>query len=334
MEAKNNILFVKVSCFKDYSTPDNPKTVTLSNWLKSDKYKGEVEKIIGTQDKTIRNALKSKLPAITPSGVFSQRGEQYLIKHSSFIQFDIDRQDNPNIDIHRLKVDIMKLQCIAYCGLSVSGLGLWGLIRISHPEKHKEQFFAISQVFKSLGINIDQSCKDVSRLRGYSYDPEGQFNYNAIPFVHTSQPQRKKQITVANQKDNYHKVQHCIDQLNGTDITQGYQNWFSLGCSLASEFGESGRNFFHEISRYHSEYDPHQTDRQYDHCINNHYGYSIGTFFEICKQHNILFIGEKIDKSKDSDIFCKMAKKNPSLLSLRDKFDLISGNDNKELICN
>lgn len=184
-----------------------------------------------------------------------------------------------------------------------------------------------------LSKSYNQVCKDVSRLRGYSFDPDGQFNYNAIEFIHALNPHRPLKQGPPENKDNYHKVKCCIDQLNSIDITAGYSNWFGLGCSLASEFGESGRDFFHGISKYHSEYDPHQTDKQYDNCLKG-IGFTIATFFEICKQHNIYFISEKKEKSKDSDIFCQMAKKNPALLPLRDQFDLISVNDYKELICN
>lgn len=35
----------------------------------------------------------------------------------------------------------------------------------------------------------------------------------------------------------------------GTDINERYKHWFRVGCALASEFGEEGRDYFHRLSR-------------------------------------------------------------------------------------
>jgi len=180
----DSILNIEISCFADYDTPANPKKVNLLAWLQSDKYRKEVELIRTTKEKTDRNELKAQLPAITPSGLFTYRAEKNMIKHSGFIQFDIDEKGNEALTNYmELKNHICNIPNVAYCGLSVSGKGFWGLIPIAQPEKHKLHFKALEQAFKKHKITIDPSCKDVSRLRGYSYDPDGYFNHNATLFT-------------------------------------------------------------------------------------------------------------------------------------------------------
>ena len=48
---------------------------------------------------------------------------------------------------------------------------------------HREHFETIEKAFATLGIKIDQSGKDISRLRIYSLDPEAHFNFEGVPFV-------------------------------------------------------------------------------------------------------------------------------------------------------
>ena len=73
---------------------------------------------------------------------------------------------------------------MAYCGLSVSGQGVFLLIPIAYPEQHLSHFLALQQVFQQqLGVVIDSNCKDLCRLRGYSYNEDGYFNHQATPFT-------------------------------------------------------------------------------------------------------------------------------------------------------
>ena len=46
-----------------------------------------------------------------------------------------------------------------------------------------------------------------------------------------------------------------------TDITAGYDNWLELGFALSDALGESGRDYFHRISRFNEGYDQAECDR-------------------------------------------------------------------------
>ncbi|MFN3801339.1 BT4734/BF3469 family protein [Belliella pelovolcani] len=187
-----SILDTEISCFANYSTPSDPKTVNLLTWLTSTKHKDKVDLIRSLDNKSERGLIKSTLPAITPSGLFTYRDQKHLVRHSGFIQIDIDLAGE-NIGIlnwNELKNEISKLPQIAYLGLSASGRGYWGLIPIPpDPENHKGYFDSLKEIFlKTWGIELDDKPKNIASLRGYSYDLEGHFNHVADLFTILKKP--------------------------------------------------------------------------------------------------------------------------------------------------
>ena len=73
-----------------------------------------------------------------------------------------------------------------------------------------------------------------------------------------------------------------------TDITAGYDNWLELGFALSDALGESGRDYFHRISRFNEGYDQAECDRQYDKCMRSHgTGVTAKTFFQKAKDAGI-----------------------------------------------
>ena len=142
-----SVLNREVSGFASY-TDAVPHPVNLLAFLRSEKYANRVLEIREIEDKEQRDALKAKLPAITPSGIFSpSRGASNLIKHSGLIQFDVDATENPGISFNDLKEQLCNIQEVAYCGLSVSGRGLWGLVPIQWAKWHREHFKALKRQF-------------------------------------------------------------------------------------------------------------------------------------------------------------------------------------------
>jgi len=210
-----SILDIKVSCFKNYNTPGNPRNVNLLHWLTSNKYQSEVFKIRSLDDKSERDKIKSKLPAITPSGIFSFRNQSDLINHSGLIQIDIDLTEENKLitNWNELKSELSKISNIAYLGLSVSGRGYWGLIPIPmEPENHKRYFDAINEAFFKMGIKLDAAPKNPASLRGYSFDSEAYFNHEAKLFK-TFLP-KPIQVPKPNLKASY-----------STKSNEGLENW-------------------------------------------------------------------------------------------------------------
>jgi len=287
-----SILNISVSCFANYGTPDNPQDVNLLKWLHSAKYADIVKQIRQIEDKKERDQLKSTLPAITPSGIFSYRAEENLIQHSGFMQFDIDFKDNSHVENYDdLKSQLCNSSNVAYCGLSASGKGFYGLIPIKYPDKHKSQFRALHKVLKKLGLNIDTAPQNVASLRGYSWDPEGYFNHKAEPFTLLDEPEPRTIERKNFYNDTRGDVEALIQKIQGAriDITTGYDNWLKIGFAFSESFGESGRAYFHAVSQYHSDYNEQETDKQFSHCLKaNGNGVTISSFFYLCKEYGIV----------------------------------------------
>lgn len=295
-ELQNSCLNVQVSAWASYFETEHPRPVNLLTWLHSPKYAPQVEAIRAAGTKAERDKLKAQLPAITPSGLFSKREEAGLIRHSGLLQVDIDFKENTHITNYpELKAQLARLQNIAFLGLSVSGTGFWGLVPILYPEKHKAHFMALKSALLKIGILIDEKPGNVASLRGYSWDESAHFNHSAKPFalLEEARPERyeRKAATPRPQSTEAEKVEAILQQAEAArvDITSGYGAWFSIGCALANEFGEAGREYFHRISQWHPEYRAGQTDTQFTACLKQRYRYTLGTFFELAQQQGLIW---------------------------------------------
>lgn len=75
---------------------------------------------------------------------------------------------------------------------------------------------------------------------------------------------------------------------SGTDITGSYATWRDLGFALAEEYGETGRDYFHRISKNYAGYDVKECDAQFDKCLNaKGHEITIATFFHYAHQSGI-----------------------------------------------
>lgn len=68
------------------------------------------------------------------------------------------------------------------------------------------------------------------------------------------------------------------------DIAPNYADWRDLGFALAEELGESGRAYYHRLSRFYQDYNSTEADKQFDACLKAHgNGVSIKTFYHLAK---------------------------------------------------
>lgn len=289
-----SVLNIKISCFA-HCKATTPVDISLLTWLTTDKYRDKVEQIRSIQDEDLQKTIKKTLPAITPSGRFSYRDEAHLTEHTGFLAFDIDFQDNRHIsNFDRLRDELKNIASVAYCGLSVRGHGFWGLVPIpaSTPEVHKKRFDTLARDFREFGIVLDPSGADVCRLRIASHDPDAYFNHSAKLFTKIYKPVPPKNLSRPRVSDSRDRVEALISQIKAyrVDITQSYDDeWLPIAAGLANEFGESGRGYFHAISQFHPNYDPRDTDEQYDAVLRKRYNQiSLGSLFHIAKQYGIV----------------------------------------------
>ena len=72
------------------------------------------------------------------------------------------------------------------------------------------------------------------------------------------------------------------------DIAPNYADWRDLGFALADALGESGRSYYHRLSRFYSGYAENETNKQYDNCLKHHgHGVTIKTLYHLAKQIGI-----------------------------------------------
>lgn len=144
--------------------------------------------------------LKRRVWAITPSSIqVGGRGEKFHTTHSGFISFDLD---NLGQSLLPALEKIKQIPFVSYCGRSVSGNGLWGLMPISNTDSHSKHFDAMQAAFMAIGIPIDPAPRNVASLRFVCYDPEAYINENASTFTKILEPVAQAKNTLKANKYN------------------------------------------------------------------------------------------------------------------------------------
>jgi len=198
---------------------------------------------------------KMKLRGVTASGVFSYRQAKNLTLHSGFICIDIDHKDQIETDFDSLRTALTKDGYVYAVHSSVGGFGLAVYIKIV-PEKHLEAFLSLEKYFNDVyKVFIDKSCKDVSRYRFVSYDPDLYLNKKSKTWKSYLQKKdvQPKETYIFSGGDLDHIFQQISDR--GIDLTDKYGDWFAIGASLAHRYDSAGRDYFHLVSQQSYKYD-------------------------------------------------------------------------------
>src|SRR5262245_27727530 len=132
---------------------------------------------------------KKQLPAVLWSGTFTERANEKLVNHSGLLCADLDKL-GPQLKDVREKLSHSPHVWAMF--ISPSGDGLKVVFRVpADASKHRVSFRAVEQHVKELvGVQIDESCKDVARLCFLSYDPELFHNLSAVEIDPLPEPKR------------------------------------------------------------------------------------------------------------------------------------------------
>lgn len=227
---------------------------------------------------------KSKLPYVTVSGQFTERSNSGLSKHSGYIAMDLDGIEDILETKSLLCADNLFYSVFVSCG----GSGLCAISRIN-PKLHLESFNYLSEyLFKKYNITqVDEHCKDVSRPRFISYDPDLWINKNSeLVEVKAYKKQKPPPQYVFVQSDFDRIVKAIVE--SGRDITEPYNNWITIGFALANKYGEAGREYFHAISQFNANYDHEKSDRKFTHLLKTgERGLSMGVVYNLAKANGI-----------------------------------------------
>ena len=236
---------------------------------------------------------KELTTCVTISGAFTQRKADKLLQHSGFICLDIDAKDQiATIDIERIKADIY----VYAVHRSLSGNGFAVFVRID-GERHLDAYLGLEHHFMlNYSIVLDKSCKDTSRLRFVSYDPDIYINKKAKTFkTYLKKKDKPKPKPVVVKTD----FDEMVVKAAPMNLFDEYADYIRLAFALATEFSESGRRYFHSLCQASPKYNERQAERDYNIALTrSQTGVSIASVYYIFKQAGIQTTSERTEKIK------------------------------------
>lgn len=302
--------------------------------IKTDKWKAIAEKYRSLSGDQASEYKKKKVPGLTVSGSFpKERKAKQIGAHSGFIAMDFDGVEN--IDDARAE---LYADNYTYAGfVSIGGSGLCLIVKID-PKKHIDAFRGLEHYYYTkYGYQIDQSCKDVSRLRYVSYDPDLYHNPDSEKFATYLKKKSGRQPKVKNVASTDDDVDYVLKQIEARkiDMTQDYNDWIELGFAIHSKYGDSpaGVEYFQRLSQFHPDYDPDKCDKKYKSFGTGGSGVNISTFFHHAKHAGCDIV---TPKTKTIQTVAKWAKKGrrtkEDAVKQLEKIDGIPEQQSKEIV--
>ena len=288
-------LDAEVSLFKDVFSPKPIKTITYRDWLikENEVLKDKVNRVRAEQNKK----LKLTLPCITGSGIISDgRADKNLKHHNGYIVLDIDEKENLHLKkeyFSQLKKKVFrKFSEICYAGHSVGGVGYYLIIGIENPNRHKEYFNYLANWFRySEDINIDKTCKNLSRLRYYSVDDNPHINENATILKENVLNKIAVPTVVRRAAASENNLVELVEKIEayGISIAPSYDEYLKLAIVFFNEHGEDGRGLYHRVCSLDPSYDAKDCDKQFNEVSKRNYTQcSKGTLVHLMKKYNVI----------------------------------------------
>ena len=295
----------KVTLYEKFRKSDD---ITLDEALKMGiQYKAKIDRIRSINklsNKKEYDKLKKSLPSYTATATFGDvRIKSNLLAYNSLAVIDFDKLDK-NAD--EIKEIISQNQYVIYCAKSAGGQGLFALVRLGlRQEDYEGQIMALYRDFRAIGLGkyLDESCKDITRLRFISYDEKPYVNlmakiYNdkistpSIPTISSSKNDDEKQNQIS-EKDRQ-TLQNIIDEVraNKLQLTKNHNDTMYIGGVLSSLMGEDGRQYLHIIRAQRWGYNAAKLDEEYNYILaNNTQKYTMGAIvakFKLAKNQKIM----------------------------------------------
>ena len=304
--------------YVDMETGECITQMSIREFCLTDRWKPYVEKLramrqqYGSAAKKMPEYVDTKkmLPGATLSGLFAtyeddslthpgqrvmvSRRESHLQQHTGWLAIDIDLQDNEGIaDFENIRRVLAFRPEVALLMRSCSGTGLFGLVRLAYPDRHKEQFKAILKEYAALGIVLDKQCGNIGRVRFASWDDADHIyiNNNVQPYqgLQMEEPQVMPQARPMYQQRSSQSPSNASSAYGGYDnkafwndprtqdriielivkalvsrrinITESYDEWTKAGWAL--KVHPYGERLFHELSACSRKYNASQASQKW-----------------------------------------------------------------------
>ena len=119
------------------------------------------------------------------------------------------------------------------------------------------------------------------------FNPKDWESSAIVPITPTCAERSRSIVPSNNPKNDIETITQRIEA-TATDIAPNYADWRDLGFALADALGESGRSYYHRLSRFYAGYTEKETDTQYNKCLKAHgHGITIKTLYHLAKSANI-----------------------------------------------
>lgn len=195
--------------------------------------------------------IKVRLPSFTVAGTFGKRDKKSIQTYIKYTILDIDGVRKSGKSLVALKKEVCNIDTTLCCFISPSGDGLKIIIPIDSEKEHHE--WATTRVMenysKQLGIKIDPSGTDISRLCYYSYDPNIYVNKNAKTFEISLIPDMDTRIKTAIRLTEKKQTFKEGNRSNFIYSLSSYMNKFGVelggACHyLIEKYGDKGFDIF------------------------------------------------------------------------------------------
>lgn len=204
----------------------------------------------------------------TISGVFGEsRCKNQIIETNNIMCVDVDEADNKELfkqyGVEEIKRRIFEEFDFVYAVcLSCRGKGFFFIVPIPDVKYINELYTGMYYKLKSYGITIDKHCKDISRLRFISYDPNILIKrdcqikvFDYIDETQINEIKRQQTLRIINKinkktrNDEINYLAKTVDWLISIhyDCGEHWCDWAPIG-SYFKTLGEEGRQLFLKLS--------------------------------------------------------------------------------------
>lgn len=215
------------------------KQIPLWQWLKATmRPSGGNELVAMHRVERIRTEGKKeekvKLPGITPSALIAEGASRKLSNFTTdedfqaatfWMQFDLDLKenqdlnDNPNLTPEDVRDALALSPYVAFCGLSCSGNGVWGLVKVEDAEQHSKHFHQLVEDFQKTGIQLDVSKgENLNDFRFYAYDPNAHVKPGFSIYTRKKEPNPLPQPDPTSLKAKHNRAYLEGTRLDGGEI--------------------------------------------------------------------------------------------------------------------
>lgn len=217
-----------------------------------------------------QKAYKEQFPCWFVGGIFpiNKTEDKDILKYSNILAIDIDKCDNPEIDIPDIKRKIFELPYVFLISKSISGEGIYVLVLLEDGKNTESYYKYLVKLWKQkFNINIDDKCTNIGRKRFISYDEEILIKSNdadikewKLKYIEPKiEPKKPTLLELGEHQKQYSLVRKAIWYLlnNGYSIDnintdKAYSVWYHVGCDF--RHFDDGEDMFITFSNNTSKY--------------------------------------------------------------------------------